>query len=163
MALAVGPGRRRRVRTPTLLQNDAAECGAISLGIVLAFFGRWVPTEELRAACDVTRDGCDGGDLLRAARHFGLEHHRVASRPRRLQRRVQAGIAGADERDIRPRGKRRLAVCGRRGVLPPVGLRLEVSRKETWRWHRLVPPRHGGRGDGARAAMLVHPLPTLHA
>ena len=76
--------RRRRVRTPTLLQNDPAECGAISLGIVLAFFGRWVPIEELRAACDVTRDGCDGVDLLRAARHFGLEPQGWRKEPHQL-------------------------------------------------------------------------------
>ena len=84
MGFAVDTERRGRVRTPTLLQNDAAECGAISLGIVLAFFGRWVPIEELRAACDVTRDGCDGVDLLRAARHFGLEPQGWRKEPHQL-------------------------------------------------------------------------------
>ena len=72
------------VRTPTLLQNDAAECGAISLGIVLGFFGRWVPIEELRAACDVTRDGCDGADILRAAKRFGLEAQGWRREPHQL-------------------------------------------------------------------------------
>ncbi len=84
MGFAVNPKRRGRVRTPTLLQNDAAECGAISLGIVLAFFGRWVPIEDLRAVCDVTRDGCDGVDLLRAARHFGLEPQGWRREPHQL-------------------------------------------------------------------------------
>ena len=84
MGLAVDTERRGRVRTPTLLQNDAAECGAISLGIVLAFFGRRVPIEDLRAACDVTRDGCDGVDLLRAARHFGLEPQGWRKEPHQL-------------------------------------------------------------------------------
>ena len=84
MAFGGDSRRRRRVRTPTLLQNDPAECGAISLGIVLAFFGRWVPIEELRAACDVTRDGCDGVDLLRAARHFGLEPQGWRKEPQQL-------------------------------------------------------------------------------
>ena len=67
------PVKKGRARVPVIMQMEALECGAASLAMVMAYYGKWVPLEQVRLDCGVSRDGSNAKNMLIAARNYGFE------------------------------------------------------------------------------------------
>ena len=59
-------------KVPVVMQMEALECGASSLAMVCAYYNKWIPLEQIRVDCGVSRDGANAKNLLVAARSYGF-------------------------------------------------------------------------------------------
>lgn len=77
--------KKKYVNVPTMMQLEAVECGAVCLAMILAYYKKWLPLEEVRRDCGVSRDGSNAKNIVGAARHYGLRTEAYRLEPHELK------------------------------------------------------------------------------
>ena len=79
------PVKSGAATVPVVMQLEALECGAACLTMILAYYGKWIPLEQVRVDCGVSRDGSSAKNVLRAARSYGLTAKGYRYEPEQLK------------------------------------------------------------------------------
>ena len=61
------------VKVPVVMQLEVLECGAASLTMIMHYYQKWIPLEQARVDCGVSRDGSSVKNILQAARSYGMK------------------------------------------------------------------------------------------
>ena len=72
-------------KVPVIMQLESLECGAASLAMVMAYYGKWVPLEQVRASCGVSRDGSNALNIWNAAEYYGFDVDAYRASPKELK------------------------------------------------------------------------------
>jgi len=60
-------------KVPVVIQMEKLECGAACLTMILGYFGKFVPLEQIREDCSINRDGVNVKILIKVAQSYGLK------------------------------------------------------------------------------------------
>ena len=73
-------------RTPVVMQLEALECGAASLTMIAAYYGKWVTLEQARSDCGVSRDGSNAVNIVKAAKQYGFTVNKYMRSPESIRK-----------------------------------------------------------------------------
>lgn len=77
---------RKIAKVPLIMQLEALECSAACLAMILAYYEKWIPIEDIRRDCGVSRDGATAGSIVKAAKYYGLEATGYKMEPEQLKK-----------------------------------------------------------------------------
>ena len=60
-------------KVPVVMQLEVLECGAASLTMIMHYYRKYIPLEQARVDCGVSRDGANAKNIILAARSYGME------------------------------------------------------------------------------------------
>ena len=72
-------------KVPIIMQLEALECGAASLAMVMAYYDKWVPLEQVRSDCGVSRDGSNAKNICKAAKSYGFKVQAFSRTPKSIK------------------------------------------------------------------------------
>ncbi|SFQ29291.1 NHLM bacteriocin system ABC transporter, peptidase/ATP-binding protein [Butyrivibrio proteoclasticus] len=72
-------------KVPLIMQLEALECGAASLAMLMAYYGKWLPLEQVRSDCGVSRDGSNAKNIYLAAQNYGFDVKAFRKSPEKLR------------------------------------------------------------------------------
>ena len=67
------PKNKGIAKVPIIMQLENLECGAASLAMLMAYYDKWVPLEQVRVSCGVSRDGSTAKNIAKAAKNYGFD------------------------------------------------------------------------------------------
>ena len=67
------PIKKGIAKVPMVMQMESIECGAAALAMIMAYYGKWMPLEQVRADCGISREGASAINIAKAARGYGME------------------------------------------------------------------------------------------
>ena len=79
------PKNKGVAKVPVVMQLETLECGAASLAMVMAYYGKWEPLEQVRIDCGVSRDGSKAKNIYLAAEHYGFKVNAYRMSPESLK------------------------------------------------------------------------------